>query len=525
MSEYITLSSFGSEGVFMGRTKILTSCLPKSMQSASYYGDTLDEKTIARELGKAISTHRKNALEYKRLKEIYLGKQAILDREQGDRKVNNKVVVNYAEPITRDIVGFTYGNGIEYSARRTEKVSLVEELNNMVSVENKDAINKAFGDGQSIGGRYYIAVMPDSLETNGVPFEFVDLDPERTEVVYSAYNRNVPVFAWTENTAVKGGNDVIVYTVWTNERIYVLRGNEKRGLRVISQTFSVLNQTQTLPYKPNPLGLIPIVEYQNNEFCRGDWESIVPLFDAANSLTSDRVNDVEQIVESILCIFGVDPDGIDDLDKNKKSFALVFSGAPGITQDAKFIVNPLDGESVSKLTSYFESVIKFIAGIPERDASTGSDTGIAAEVRTGSGDLEIVAKNKCTYTKMAERRVLKLILSICHNKGLLKELDDSDVDIKIPYSRYYDVQNMAQAMQILDSMGLDENDTASAVKWPSDRTGMISRWKARKIKEEQKNVENQKPAGEVDTGNGGNRTDDSAGGQDGGNSSSRPGTE
>lgn len=507
MNEYITLSSFGKDGVFTGRTKIVTSCLPESMQFAGYFGDTLDENTIARELSKAISIHRKNAFEYRRLKEIYLGKQAILDREQGDRKVNNKVVVNYAEPITRDIVGFTYGNGIEYSARRTEKVGLVEELNNMVSVENKDAINKAFGDGQSIGGRYYIAVMPDSLESNDVPFEFVDLDPEHTEVVYSAYNKNVPVFAWTENVAIENGKDVIVYTVWTNDRTYVIRGNSKKGLSVITQTFSVLGETTTLPYKPNPLGMIPIVEYQNNEFCRGDWESIVPLFDAANSLTSDRVNDVEQIVESILCIFGVDPESLDDLDANKKNFALVFNGAPGINQDAKFIVNPLDGDSVSKLTNYFESVIKFIAGIPERDASTGSDTGIAAEVRTGSGDLEIVAKNKCTYTKMAERRVLKLILAICHGKNKLIGLDDSDVDIKIPYSRYYDVQNMAQAMQILDAMNLDENDVASAVKWPSDRTGMISRWKARKVKEEEKVAEAEKSASEAYTGNGGTNSE------------------
>ena len=53
-------------------------------------------------------------------------------------------------------------------------------------------------------------------------------------------------------------------------------------------------------------------------------------------MTSDGVNDVEQTVLSYLALFGVDLEA-EVLENMRKNRILVFKGAAGINQDAKFI--------------------------------------------------------------------------------------------------------------------------------------------------------------------------------------------
>ena len=49
--------------------------------------------------------------------DMYLGKQDILNRPAPNTSnINNKTVINYAFPTTREIVGYTFGNPFEYIA-------------------------------------------------------------------------------------------------------------------------------------------------------------------------------------------------------------------------------------------------------------------------------------------------------------------------------------------------------------------------------------------------------------------------
>lgn len=498
--------------LYTGRKKALTGCLPVEMQFSGYIGDTLDEKTIAREVAQSLAVHRQNAAAHAGLKKIYLGDQEILYRDSTDRRVDNRVVVNFAQAFTRDITGYSYGSGIQYVARNAEKLGEVQKLNNMLVAEMKNAINKSMGDNQSIGGRGFIAVLPDSLERNGVPFEFLDLDPETTEVVYSTYNNNVPVFAYTRFTATKKGKTVYVWKVWTAERCYTVTSDDdklKKGVAVLPNTLSLGDKEVVLPYTPNLIGEIPIVEYRNNQFGLGDWECAVPIFNAINNMASDSLNDVEQAVISYLALFGVDVDtsDADAMASMRKNRVLVFNGVPGINQDAKFVTNQLDGESANQLRAYFESALKVIVGIPDRDTGTaGSDTGVSAQIRTGSGDLEIVAQNKCLYTLAAERRTLRIILKILKLAGKGLDIEDSEIDIEIPRSKTDNLQSKVQAGATMYGMDMALVDIAKAMDLSTDMAGMVARWEENIKKAEEKEakaVKAQAPEVIVDDGSSG----------------------
>lgn len=480
---------------YTGRKKALTGCLPAEMQFAGYIGDTLDETTIAREVANSLSVHRKNAADHRALKNIYLGDQEILYRDSTDRRADNRVVVNFAQAFTRDITGYSYGSGIQYVARNADKLEEVQKLNGMLVAEMKNAINKSMGDNQSIGGRGFIAVLPDSLERNGVPFEFLDLDPENTEVVYSTYNTNVPVFAYTTFTGTKKGKKVYIWKVWTAQRCYTVTSedaNLRKGVAILPTELSMGSETVVMPYTPNLIGEIPIVEYRNNQFGLGDWECAIPLFNAINNMASDSLNDVEQAVVSYLALFGVDKDALDEeeMAAMRTNRLLIFNGVPGINQDAKFVTNQLDGASANQLRAYFEAALKVIVGIPDRDTGqAGSDTGVSAQIRTGSGDLEIVAQNKCLYTVAAERRTLRIILKILELTGNKLDLAESDVDIEIPRSKTDNLQSKVQAGATMYGMDMDLVDIAKAMDLSTDMAGMVSRWRENIAQAEQKEQE------------------------------------
>ena len=130
-----------------------------------------------------------------------------------------------------------------------------------------------------------------------------------------------------------------------------------------------------------------------------------------------------------------------------------------------------------ELRSYLEEALKFVVGIPDRDTGqAGSDTGVSAQIRTGSGDLEIVAQNKCLYTEAAERRTLRIILKILELSGRSLGITDSDIDIEIPRSKTDNLQSKVQAGSTLYAMNINKADIAKAMDLSTDLAGFIARW-------------------------------------------------
>ncbi len=56
---------------------------------------------------------------------------------------------------------------------------------------------------------------------------------------------------------------------------------------------------------PHPFGRVPMVEYLNEAEAHGDFEDVLPLIDAYDLLSSDRLNDRAQFADAILVLNGV----------------------------------------------------------------------------------------------------------------------------------------------------------------------------------------------------------------------------
>jgi hypothetical protein len=179
-----------------GRRKITTSCLPVQMQQKGFAGTTLNKGTLPSELNNALMIHAKDRAEMHQLLDIYENRQKIFKRSSDDRLVNNMVSVPYPNAFTRQIVGYTYPNGIQLVQNKMDFLKDVETINRFLRAENKIAFDKVMADEQSIFGTHFRAVLPDTVQFDTSPLEIYAMDIFNTFVAYSAlegYHRSAEV--------------------------------------------------------------------------------------------------------------------------------------------------------------------------------------------------------------------------------------------------------------------------------------------------------------------------------------------
>jgi len=457
--------------MFRGRRQILTSCLPKQMQPKGYSGATLDQNTLPKEISSAIMIHNRNVEDIRKLRAVFKGDQDILKRGKDgtDRFVNNMVVINYANAFTRQIVGYTYPDGIQFVQNDETFLVDVEKINRFMKAEDKNTLDKIMADEQSIFGTHFRAILPDAIMPDETPFEIVNLNPDYTFVAYSSYNTQLPVYGCTFYPILDGQTITgYVYQIYTSNMCYTYKSISTYGVQ--TQDF--------VSAKPHILRSVPIIEYANNEFRMGDWEMAVELFNSINNMASDSLNDVTQTVLSYLVLFGVDTPTPEELADMKKNRTMTFPGAVGVTQNAKFLTAQLDGSSADLLRTYLENALRVVVGIPDRNSSGGGDTGAAIDAKNGWREIDTVARNKTMFTEAAERKLLRIALQILSPKHVSSDLTVVDVDIKIPRNKSDNLQTKTQAALNMSQMGMDKADIVEVLDTTTDHEGQIKRWEA-----------------------------------------------
>ena len=154
--------------------------------------------------------------------------------------------------------------------------------------------------------------------------------------------------------------------------------------------------------------------------------------------------------------------------------------------DAKFIYQQLDSLGIQNLREYFEEAYKTVVGIPDRKTRSGGggDTGDAVKLRDGWADIEIVARIKEQYFKIAKKKQLAVAIEILHLLNMVsKKFRLEDIDIKLPRNKNDNIQTKAQSFSTLMSTGnIAPEDALSMADMTTDVTGVVERGK--KFKEE-----------------------------------------
>lgn len=253
--------------------------------------------------------------------------------------------------------------------------------------------------------------------------------------------------------------------------------------------------------KINPLGLIPIVECENNQFRMGHWETAITLMDAINKTASDSVNDVEQFVNSILVAINAEFTK-EAMQNVKENLYAEIKSPQGLNADLKYISPQLNGDSVEQLRQYLEDCLRAVVGIPDRKTrgGGGGDTGDAVRLRDGWADMEVVARTTEKFNKKSEKKELKIILKILKDLKKIDQTSMINVDIKYPRNKTDNLNSKVTAMATLYGMEMmAPEDILEIGDITTDITEVVARgeqyWRAKKeenFEEQQKQLQLQK---------------------------------
>lgn len=394
--------------------------------------EVITKENVVKVLKDAYSTHQKNSADIDYLYNYYKGNQPILQREKLIRpEINNKIVENHAYEIVDFKKGYVFGEPVQYVRRGEEdgvsdKIALLNEYMFMVDKALQD---KDLAEWFNICGTSYRMVLPNknyTYDSDESPFEIDTLDPRYTFVVYNNGFGKRPLmgvkYIETEDRKVK-------FSVYTDNKYY----------EIVDDKVEIEDS--------HVLGAVPIIEYPANMARIGSFEVVLGLLDALNNTVSNRMDGIEQYIQSFMKFINCDIDETDFM-ALKELGAIKIKGEPGNPADVDLVSQELDQSQTQVTKDDIYQMILIICGMPDRNGAnrTTGDTGQAVILRDGWSAAESRARDTELVFKSSEKKFLKIVLRVVRDLSHL-DLSLSDIDIKFTRNRTDHLLVKTQGMQ------------------------------------------------------------------------------
>lgn len=416
------------ENPLFGRTEIITPV------------EEITRNNVCDVLGKALLVHQTNSFQIDYLYRYMKGDQPILTRTKKVRpEICNKIVENHAAEITQFTSGYFLGEPLTYVRRgeRGQSSNEITTLNDFMFFENKASRDKEIATWMAIGGVGYRMVLPRKNATeDDAPFMLDTPDPRYTFVVYNAgfgKRRMMGVREVYKEQADKSLK--ATYCGYTRDYYFEVEDG-------------VLKK-----WEAHSLGDIPIFEYRLNMARMGSFEPAVPLLDAINTIMSNRVDGIEQFIQSFLKFKNCE---IDDagIKKLQELGAIIVKSTQGVDSDVDIVSQELNQAQTQTLVDYIYEQVLVICGMPTttKGGASTSDTGAAVFLRDGWSQCEARAKDTELLFEESERSFLRLALSII--RTVVKEFNLSlrEVDYKFTRRQHDNLLTKTQSlMQMLEA--------------------------------------------------------------------------
>lgn len=327
------------------------------------------------------------------------------------------------------------GNPITYD-NTSEKEASIEPLLlafDEADVDDTDSDNALDMSVYGVAYEYVYAKEGETVLTTKT------LEPENTFIVYDDTIEQKPLFAVYYYLRKDDVTEESVYvaTILTENLKYVLNIETKNTIPEVDED-----------PEEHFMGAIPVICYQNNRYCIGDFEQQISLIDAYNTLMSDRINDKEQFIDALLVLYGAQL-GDDKKEASEAAKALRREKLIEMPIDAKaeYLVSSLDEDGAELVRKAIKEDIYTFSHVPNLTDENfiGNSSGVAMEYKLLG--LEMITKIKTRWYKRGLRKRLELF---CNYLGL-KNLQTEAKSIVPVFSRGLP-KNLVEIAQMVNNL-------------------------------------------------------------------------
>lgn len=352
------------------------------------------------------------------LYEYYRGNHKITQMQKPDGKPNNKLVINHAKSIVTNTTGYFLGKPIAYKANDE---SLDEQIQDIIDYNDDAAVNISIGK---------------NLSVFGIAAELLYIDAD-LKIRYAKINPMQLIVGTSANL-----DDAIEYAIrWYDERddnnartrhveVY---DTEKISYYATDKNGNALHpevpQGASGSVEPHYFGQVPVNVYKNNEDETGDFEGVISLIDAYNTMQSESVNDYQKFADAILVLknhklptkLNPETGKMEEVEMRDVSVLNMYEDG-----DASYLVKQVNDAYVENIKTRIHDDIYIASNTLDMNdqAFAGNASGVAISYKLMPFENR-VAETERYFVKGLQRR-LELICAILNLRG--GQYDYRDID-------------------------------------------------------------------------------------------------
>lgn len=429
-----------------------------------------DTKITNQVLNDVIEYNERYKDRYKMLENYYLGKQAIMSRTKEDRLKNNKVMINHAKYITDTNVGYLLGNPVDYQVDKDTSGNPLYDIQPILDAYKKQTINdldsEIAKDVSIFGMQYEYVYVNEDAEPKSC-----EIDNKNAIIVYDDTVEHNKLFGLIYRPIYKGETFKHWEIIYCDDKVVRTYKSYSKSLNKVGED------------TPHKFGKVPMIAYKNNPELLGDFEPVITLIDAYNLLQSDRVNDKEQLVDAILCMYGMDftPEQAEMLRDSRMLVSIPSDGK------VEYLVKTLQEGDVDVLRQNLENDIHKISMVPNMSDQNfvGNSSGVAIRYKLLAFEQNI--KNKERYMEKGLMERFELYNNYLVAISKMSEIPVEEVDAvftrNLPSNDY-------EISQMIDNLAdfVDKETLISQLSFIKDASEIVEA----KKKEDEEEASNEK---------------------------------
>lgn len=415
---------------------------------------------------------------------------------------NNKIEQNHAYYMVSFKEGFLLGDRREFAQKddsESDDLIYFDRYLSDVSFFSKDVDIKhdiyTCGIGASFiyprtdiikGKRFKTKDEGYDLE-NESPFVYERVDPRYNAVVY------------TSKIGVHGLGDLFCFNI-SEEKDEL--GIKKRTITVYTRKFTAFfdgtnyEQIKEPVETPSEYKMLPIVEHSINNSRIGILEINESLLDGINTLVSNCVDNVVDVVNRIIVFLGCTAGDVKIEDIFEKGM-LTIPPANGVqTPDVKTLDVKLSYTDVIVLIQELIARCHDIVGIPITSGSSSGGNNQAAYVGGGWTNALSIIKRDVLALEVSDRELLKRMIAVCKlNPNSKVLISANQIEIKYNVKISDNVLSYTQALQNLVDANMPFEHILKAIPLWGDTKAVAKDWREKveeTLRREQENTEKAK---------------------------------